>query len=105
MEYVFVVIIVNLIQHKMVEDKHGIDEVEVAGKRALHSVIDDFVISEEIVVQKRSNAGHPTEITKIYSRLDESLHEIETKTITLSGSNMHMFTTIFFILRFYSVTT
>lgn len=49
LEYVFVVIIVNLIQHKMVEGKHGIDDVEVAGKRALHSVIDDSVISEKIV--------------------------------------------------------
>ena len=33
----------------MVEGKHGFDEVEVAGKRALHSVIDDSVISEKIV--------------------------------------------------------
>lgn len=49
LEYIFVVIIVNLIQHKMAEGKHGIHDVEVAGKRALHSVIDDSVIFENIV--------------------------------------------------------
>jgi hypothetical protein len=69
--YVFIVIIVNLIQHKMAEGKHGIDDVKVAGKRALHSVIDDSVISERIVALKRSKAGHLSEITKIYRRLDE----------------------------------
>lgn len=51
LEYVFAVVIVNLIQHKMAEGKHGIDDVEVAGKRALHSVIDDSVISEKIVAK------------------------------------------------------
>jgi len=54
LEYVFVVIIVNLIQHKMAEGKNGIHDVEIAGKRALHSVIDDSVISEKIVALKRS---------------------------------------------------
>lgn len=53
LEYVFAVVIVNLIQHKMAEGKHGIDDVEVAGKRALHSVIDDSVISEKIVAKEK----------------------------------------------------
>ena len=69
--YVFIVIVVNLIQHKMAEGQLGIDDVEVAGKRALHSVIDDSVISERIVALKRSKAGHLSEITKIYRRLNE----------------------------------
>ena len=69
--YVFIVIVVNLIQHKMAEGQHGIDDVEVAGKRALHSVIDDSEISEKIVALKRYKAGHVSEITKIYRRLNE----------------------------------
>ena len=71
--YVFIVIVVNLIQHKMAECQHGIDDVEVAGKRALHSVIDDSVISERIVALKKSKDGHLSEITKIYRRLNEYL--------------------------------
>ena len=55
----------------MAEGQDGIDNVEVAGKRALRSVIDDSVISERIVALKRSKAGHLSEITKIYRRLNE----------------------------------
>ena len=69
--YVFIVIVVNLIRCKMAESQHSIDNVEVAGKRALRSVIDDSVISERIVALKRSKAGHLSEITKIYRRLNE----------------------------------
>ena len=61
--YVFIVIVVNLIRCKMAEGQHDIDNVEVAGKRALRSVIDDSVISERIVALKRSKAGHLSEIT------------------------------------------
>ena len=50
--YVFIVIVANLIHYKMVEGQHGIDYVKVAGKRALHSVIDNSVISERIVALK-----------------------------------------------------
>ena len=72
----FLVIVVDLIQHKMVEDKHGIDEVEVAGKRALHSVIDDSVISERIVALKRSKAVDlmsTLRITSFYLRFEAKL--------------------------------
>ena len=69
--YAFVVIGVNLIRCKMAEGQHGIDNVEVEGKRALRSVIDDFVISERIVALKRSKAGHLSEITKSCRRLNE----------------------------------
>ena len=69
--YVFIVIVANLIHCKMAEGQHGIDDVEVAGKRALRSVIDDSVISERIEALKRSKAGHLSEITKIYRRLNE----------------------------------
>ena len=55
----------------MAESQHGIDNVEVAGKRALRSIFDDSVISETIVALKRSKAGHLSEITKIYRRLNE----------------------------------
>ena len=40
---VFIVIVANLIHYKMAEGQHGIDDAEVAGKRALHSVIDDLI--------------------------------------------------------------
>lgn len=70
-KYVFVVTVVNLIHCKMAEGQHSIDDVEVAGKRDLRSVVDDSVISERIVVLKRSKAGHLSEITKIYRRLNE----------------------------------
>ena len=73
--YIFIVIIVNLIQHKMAERQNGIDNVKVAGRRDLHSVIDDSVISERIVALRRSKAGHLSEMTKIYRRLDEYLKE------------------------------
>ena len=69
--YVLIVIVAILIHYKMAEGQHGIDDVEVAGKRALRSVIDDSVISERIVGLKRSKAGHLSEITKIYRRLNE----------------------------------
>ena len=68
MEVRFIVIVVTLIQHKMTEGQHGIDDVEVAEKRVLRSVLDDSVISETIVALKRSKAGHLSEITKIYRR-------------------------------------
>ena len=70
--YVFIVVVVaNLIHYKMAEGQHGIDDVEVPGKRALRSVIDDSVISERIVALKRRKAGNLSEITKIYRRLNE----------------------------------
>ena len=70
--YVFIVVVVaNLIHYKMAEGQHGIDDVEVPGKRALRSVIDDSVISERIVALKRRKAGHLSEITNIYRRLNE----------------------------------
>lgn len=69
--YVLIVIVAILIHYKMAEGQHGIDDVEVAGKRALRSVIDDSVISERIVGLKRSKAEHLSEITKIYRRLNE----------------------------------
>ena len=69
--YVFIAIVAILIYYKMAEGQHGIDDVEVAEKRALRSVIDDSVISERIVALKRSTAGHLSEITKIYHRLNE----------------------------------
>jgi len=74
-----------LIRFKMAEGQHGIDDVKVAGKRALRSVIDDSVISERIVALKRSKAGHLSEITKIYHRLNEYfkdykfLHEVRSE--------------------------
>ena len=55
----------------MAEGQHGIDDVDVAGKRVLHSVIDDSVISERILALRRSKAGNLSEMTKIYRRLDE----------------------------------
>ena len=55
----------------MAEGQHGIDDVEVEGKRALRYVIDDSVISGRIVALKRHKAGHLSEITKIYRRLNE----------------------------------
>ena len=55
----------------MAEGQHGIDDVDVAGKRVLHSVIDDSVISERILALRRSKAGHLSEITNIDRRLDE----------------------------------
>ena len=64
------VVVANLIHYKMAEGQHGIDDVEVEGKRALRSVIDDSVISERIVALKRRKAGHLSEITKIYRRLN-----------------------------------
>ena len=73
--YVFIVIIVNFIQHKMAEGQLGVDEVKVARKRTLHSVIDDSVVSERIVALRRSKAGHLSEMTKIYRRLDECLKD------------------------------
>ena len=42
--YVFIFIVANLIHYKMAEGQHSIDDVEVAGKSALRSVIDDCVI-------------------------------------------------------------
>ena len=71
MEVRFIVIIVTLIQRKMAEGQHGIDDVEVAEKGALRSVFDDSVVSERIVALKRSKAGHLGKITKIYRRLNE----------------------------------
>ena len=61
----------TLIQHKMAEGQHGIDDVEIPERGALRSVFDDSVISERIVALKRSKAGHLGEITKIYRRLNE----------------------------------
>ena len=55
----------------MVERQHVIDDFKVAQKRALQSVIDESVISESNVALKRSKAGHLSEMTKIYRRLDE----------------------------------
>ena len=71
MEVRFTVIVVTLIQHKMTEGQHGIDDVKVPGRRALRSAFDDSVISERIVALKRSKPGHLGEITKIYRRLNE----------------------------------
>ena len=65
--YVFIVIVANLIHYKMAEGQHGIDDVEVAGKRALRSVIDDSVISERIVALKRHKAGYLTSTVRITS--------------------------------------
>ena len=74
--YVFIVVVVaNLIHYMMAEGQHGIDDVEVLGKRALRSVIDDSVISERIVALKRRKAGYLSEITKIYRRLNEYLKD------------------------------
>ena len=58
MEVRFTVIVVTLIQHKMAEGQHGIDDVEIPERGALRSVFDDSVISERIVALKRSKAGH-----------------------------------------------
>ena len=69
--YVFIVIDANLIHYKMAEGQHSIDDIAVGEKRALRSVIDDSVISERIVALKRRKAGHLSEITKIYRRLNE----------------------------------
>ena len=71
MEVRFIGIVVTLIQHKMAEGQHGIDDVEIPERGALRSVFDDSVISERIVALKRSKAGHLGEITKIYRRLNE----------------------------------
>ena len=53
--YVFIEIVANLfhLKFKMAEGQHGIDDVEVAGKRALRSVVDDSVFSERMVALKR----------------------------------------------------
>ena len=64
MEVCFTVIVVTLIQHKMAEGQHGIDDVEIPERGALRSVFDDSVISERIVVLKRSKAGHLGEIRR-----------------------------------------
>ena len=71
MEVRFIGIVVTLIQHKMAEGQHGIDDVEIPERGALRSVFDDSVISERIAALKRSKAGHLGEITKIYRRLNE----------------------------------
>ena len=55
----------------MAEGQHGIDDVEVAEKRVLRSVLDDSVISERPVELQRFKAGHLSETTKIYPRLNE----------------------------------
>ena len=55
----------------MAEGQHGIDDVGVAEKRVLRSVLDDSVISERPVELQRFKAGHLSETTKIYPRLNE----------------------------------
>ena len=40
----------------MAEGQHGIDDAEVAERRALHPVFDDSLISETIVALERSKA-------------------------------------------------
>ena len=40
----------------MAEGQHGINDAEVAERRALHPVFDDSLISERIVALKRSKA-------------------------------------------------
>ena len=69
--YVLIVIVASLIHYRMAECQHGIDDVEVPGKKALRSFIDDSVISERIVALKRRKAGQLSEIAKIYPRLNE----------------------------------
>ena len=66
-------IVVTLIQHKMAEGQHGIDDVEVAERGALRPVFKDSVIYERIVALKRSKAGHLGEITKFIVDLTSSV--------------------------------
>ena len=51
------------------------DSVETVRKRALNTFVDDSVISERIATLKRSKAGHLSEITKIYRKLDGYLED------------------------------
>ena len=76
--YIFiVVVIVSLIQYKMAEGQRDeiSDSVETVRKRALNPFVDDSVISERIATLKRSKAGHLSEITKIYRKLDGYLED------------------------------
>ena len=59
MEVRFIVIVVTLIQHKMAEGQHSIDDVEVAEKKLC------------VPFLMRSKAGHLSQITKVNRRLNE----------------------------------
>ena len=72
LRYIFIVVVISLIQFKMAEgQRDAISEtVETVRKGTLNPFIDESVISERILTLKRSKGGHLGEITKIYRKLD-----------------------------------
>ena len=58
----------------MAESQRGGErDIDFESRRELNAVANNSVVSERIIALKKSKAGNPGELTKIYRRLDEYL--------------------------------